>query len=283
MSVKIVQKPLPHGNVPYADMTDPSVKKRVMLLNENIVSLAAQLSELQRAAIELQQRPMPKQKEIEDIERYVAQAAASAESAAGSATSAGASATSAGTAATSASGSATSAGTSATNAGTSATAANEAKLASESARDEAVPAAQTATTKAQEASASADRAEAAARTAEWSLTFVLCHNIGLTPSNGTFPHVVDLSYLVPDSSKTYDVTATFFCTYTGTQTTLRYFKVGSGERTSAPFAKGVVAVATCVAEGTDVIGVINGAASTSGTSGYSYYDTMLTIREHHTT
>lgn len=274
---KIVQKPLPHGIVPYADMTDPAVKKRVMLLNENIVSLAAQVSELQRATIELQNKPAPKQKEIEDIERYVAQASASA---ATSATSAGQSAVSADDSATSASGSATSAGTSATSAGTSETSANEAKLAAESARDAAVPAAQTATEKAQEASESADRAEAAAQIAEWSLTFVLNHNLALNPANGTFPHVVDLKYLVPDTGKTYDITATFFCTYTATQTTLRYFKVGSGEWTSAPFAKGSVAVATCTAEGTDVIGVINGAASTSGTSGYSYYDTIITIREH---
>lgn len=166
MSVKIVAKSLPNGVVPYDDVTDAIVKKKVMLLNQNISLLAAQLAELQRAVIELQGRPMPKQKEIEDIERYVAQAAASAESAAGSATSAGQSASTAGVAATNAGNSAIAAENSETNAGNSASVANSAKTAAESARDEAVPAAQTAAEKADEAVDAAERAEAAAAIAQ---------------------------------------------------------------------------------------------------------------------
>ena len=53
---KIVQRSLPHGAIPYSDMANPAVKNRVMLINENILSLAAQVSELQRAVIELQGR-----------------------------------------------------------------------------------------------------------------------------------------------------------------------------------------------------------------------------------
>lgn len=281
MSVKIVQKSLPAGVVPYEEIADPMMKQKVMLLNRNIASLAAQLAEVQRAAIELQQRPMPKQKEIEDIERYVAEAQASATGAASSAESAGQSASDARDSATRAGASATAAGTSERNAADSTNAANAAKVAAEEARNEAVPAAATATQKALEALESAERAEAAARITEWSVTFVLSHSLALNPSHETFPNVVDMSAIVPDISKTYDVTARFFCTYTGTSTSLRYFKVGNGEQTQGFYSKGEVAVATCIAAGTEVIGVINGASSVSGTTGTSQWDVMITIKEHY--
>lgn len=201
---KIVQKPLPHGIVPYADMTDPAVKKRVMLLNENIVSLATQVSELQRAIIELQNKPAPKQKEIKDIERYVAQASASAESAATSATSASNSSASATGAATSAGNYAVAAGTSEANAGQSATEAGVAKAAAESARDYAVPAAATATQKAQEAEASANRAEAAARSAlSGSVNYV---NVDL---GTTARETIYMEDIIGDTNAQYDVRITF--------------------------------------------------------------------------
>lgn len=52
----VVEKPLPHGTVPFEQIGIPSVKDVVMKLNENIVSLKKQLAEAQRAIIELQRR-----------------------------------------------------------------------------------------------------------------------------------------------------------------------------------------------------------------------------------
>ena len=52
----IVEKPLPHGTVPFEHIGTPNVKEAVMKLNENIVSLKRQLAEAQRAIIELQRR-----------------------------------------------------------------------------------------------------------------------------------------------------------------------------------------------------------------------------------
>ena len=56
MSVKIVQTDLPAGVVPFEDISDPTVKKKVMLLNKNIMSLSEQLKQVQKAIIELQRR-----------------------------------------------------------------------------------------------------------------------------------------------------------------------------------------------------------------------------------
>ena len=54
--IKINIRPLPKARVPYDDAKDPVVRQKVMLLNDNIVSLKTQLTELQRAVIELQNR-----------------------------------------------------------------------------------------------------------------------------------------------------------------------------------------------------------------------------------
>ena len=54
--IKINIRPLPKARVPYDDVRDPVVRQKVMLLNDNIVSLKAQLAEIQRAVIELQNR-----------------------------------------------------------------------------------------------------------------------------------------------------------------------------------------------------------------------------------
>lgn len=204
MSVKIVQKSLPAGVVPYEEIADPVMKQKVMLLNRNIASLAAQVSELQRAAMELQNRPIPKQNEIADIERYVTEAQASADSAASSAISAGQSDTSARSAATSAGNSAASASASKTNAANSASDANDAKLAAEAARDKAVPAAQTAAQKADEAAASAEKAELAVRGA-------LAGSVNYTNVNlGTAAReTIYMDEIVRDASAQYDVKVTF--------------------------------------------------------------------------
>ena len=54
--IKINIRPLPKARVPYDDVRDPVVRQKVMLLNDNIASLKAQLAELQRAVIEIQNR-----------------------------------------------------------------------------------------------------------------------------------------------------------------------------------------------------------------------------------
>lgn len=54
--IKINIRPLPKARVPYDDVRDPVVRQKVMLLNDNIASLKAQLAEIQRAVIELQNR-----------------------------------------------------------------------------------------------------------------------------------------------------------------------------------------------------------------------------------
>ena len=54
--IKIEIKPLPNGKVPTEEISNPQVKRVVMLLNENIQSLKTQLADAQRAIIELQRR-----------------------------------------------------------------------------------------------------------------------------------------------------------------------------------------------------------------------------------
>lgn len=54
--IKVTIKSLPHGKVPYEDITNPSFKKVIMCLNENIVSLKKQLEEAQRAVQEMQRK-----------------------------------------------------------------------------------------------------------------------------------------------------------------------------------------------------------------------------------
>ena len=58
--IKINIRPLPKARVPYDDVRDPVVRQKVMLLNDNIASLKAQLAEIQRAVIELQNRKVIK-------------------------------------------------------------------------------------------------------------------------------------------------------------------------------------------------------------------------------
>ena len=50
---KVVQRPLPHA-VPFEDVADPTVRRKIMLMVENERALAAQLAEVQRAVVELQ-------------------------------------------------------------------------------------------------------------------------------------------------------------------------------------------------------------------------------------
>lgn len=79
--IKINIRPLPNARVPYDDAKDPALRQKVMLLNNNIASLSTQLTEAQKAVIELQKRKVVPTG-IDDLERYVAQARASAEAAA---------------------------------------------------------------------------------------------------------------------------------------------------------------------------------------------------------
>ena len=58
--IKINIRPLPKARVPYDDVRDPVVRQKVMLLNDNIASLKAQLAETQRAVMELQNRKVIK-------------------------------------------------------------------------------------------------------------------------------------------------------------------------------------------------------------------------------
>ena len=52
---QIVQKSLPHA-IAFADIGEPTMQKKVMMLVENIKALAAQLAQAQRAIIEMQRR-----------------------------------------------------------------------------------------------------------------------------------------------------------------------------------------------------------------------------------
>lgn len=53
---QIVSGDLPHGRVPYEHIANAELKRAVMLLNDNIVSLKEQLEAAQRAITELQRR-----------------------------------------------------------------------------------------------------------------------------------------------------------------------------------------------------------------------------------
>lgn len=53
---QIVSRPLPNGRIPYEHMANADLKRAVMLLNDNIVSLKEQLEAAQRAITELQRR-----------------------------------------------------------------------------------------------------------------------------------------------------------------------------------------------------------------------------------
>ena len=50
---KVVQRPLPHA-VPFEDVAEPTVRRKIMLMVENERALAAQLAEVQMAIVELQ-------------------------------------------------------------------------------------------------------------------------------------------------------------------------------------------------------------------------------------
>lgn len=49
-------KKLPHSAVPLNSIKDPAVRSIVMRLNENVLSLSGQLSELQREVLEMQRK-----------------------------------------------------------------------------------------------------------------------------------------------------------------------------------------------------------------------------------
>ena len=76
---KIVQKPLPNGRVAFEEIASPQTKRAVMLLNENLRSLASQLAEAQRALVELQGRTRKTPEEL-DAESLLATAAKDATS-----------------------------------------------------------------------------------------------------------------------------------------------------------------------------------------------------------
>lgn len=52
----IVKKVLPHGKVPFSGIRDLVVRDAVMKINENIVALKKQLSQVQDAIMELQKK-----------------------------------------------------------------------------------------------------------------------------------------------------------------------------------------------------------------------------------
>lgn len=52
----VIERPLPHGSVPYHMIGDMQVREAVMKLNENVLSLKRQVVELQKAVQELQRR-----------------------------------------------------------------------------------------------------------------------------------------------------------------------------------------------------------------------------------
>lgn len=52
----IIEKPLPHGSIPYHQVRDMQSREAIMKLNENILSLKRQVVELQKAVQELQRR-----------------------------------------------------------------------------------------------------------------------------------------------------------------------------------------------------------------------------------
>lgn len=76
---KIVQKPLPNGRVAFEEIASPQTKRAVMLLNENLRSLASQLAEAQRALVELQGRTRKTPEEL-DAESLLATASKDATS-----------------------------------------------------------------------------------------------------------------------------------------------------------------------------------------------------------
>lgn len=77
--MKIVQKPLPNGRVAFEEIASSQTKRAVMLLNENLRSLASQLAEAQRALVELQGRTRKTPEEL-DAESLLATAAKDATS-----------------------------------------------------------------------------------------------------------------------------------------------------------------------------------------------------------
>lgn len=52
--VKVLTKQLPNGVVPFESISNSDVKRAVMLLNNNIVSLKKQLDNVSAAVVELQ-------------------------------------------------------------------------------------------------------------------------------------------------------------------------------------------------------------------------------------
>lgn len=52
----IVEKPLPHGNIPFHHISDPNVRNVVMKVNENIAALERANKALAAAVRELQRK-----------------------------------------------------------------------------------------------------------------------------------------------------------------------------------------------------------------------------------
>ena len=55
-TVKVEIERIPHGRVPFEDIPNALLKRKIMLLNDNIASLARQLETAQKAIQELQRR-----------------------------------------------------------------------------------------------------------------------------------------------------------------------------------------------------------------------------------
>lgn len=269
--IKINIRPLPNARIPYDDAKDPALRKKVMLLNDNIVSLSTQLTEAQKAVIELQKRKVVPTG-IDDLEKYVAQAKASAEAAAQALADCGIAkdaaeqavadartekqgAIDAKDAAVSAKGGAEQAKTDAETARGEAVEAKNGAASERgtavAAKDLAVAAKDIAIAKAQEAGDAASRAERAVGLARWT---PLAHNQAFANNTAATSSFIPMSLFVTDNSKTYDVEVRFVYWYRYTPkitSTVRHFLVGeytinqtTGVQTEVKFARSSVTPST---------------------------------------
>lgn len=182
MSSKVISKTLPHGTVPFSDIVDGTLRNKIMLLNENITSLASQLQEAQKALRELQANGVGgAAKSDEEVTKgYMEQAKEYASTAS--------------TASTSAQSAAKSASASETNASTS-----KSSAASSASQAEA-----SATSAANSAASAASSAASVSDKAAITLDFRYA-DLGINTARSTFY----LSDYVYDTSKTYSVTVKF--------------------------------------------------------------------------
>lgn len=188
---------LPHGMVPFHQLTDPQTRDAVMKLNENIAWLAKRAG----GAPAVSRGEFDAQQILASIEANYPNAAAAASAIAQTL----AAKSDAQSAASAAAGSAVSASQSATAADGSATAAAGSASA---------------------AAASADRAAAY----EWSTSLAFV-NIAFT-YNGSNEDVVDISSLVPDSDAQYLVMVTFMWTGADATSGTKYWKISTDPSSS---------------------------------------------------